>query len=164
MELHVHNTRTHRVEPFVPREPGVVRMYVCGPSVYDEAHLGHARSYVAYDAIKRTLRELGGLRVLHAQNFTDVEERIAPRAKEHDVAPLEWASLLIGRFFEDMDALRVLHADHYPRVSDHIDDIIRIVADLEERDVAYRVDCGPKGADGKRNCDLYFSVERAPEF
>src|SRR5438552_964368 len=120
----LHNTRTHRVEPFAPREPGVVRMYVCGPSVYDEAHLGHARSYVAYDAMKRALRELGGYRVRHVQNFTDVEESIAPRAKQHGMAPLEWASHLVARFLDDMDALHVARADHYPRVSEHIDDII----------------------------------------
>ena len=160
----MHNTRTHKVEPFAPSEPGHVRMYVCGPSVYDESHLGHARSYVAYDTMKRALREYGGYRVTHVQNFTDVEESIAPRARERGMQPLEWATRLIGHFLDDMDALHVARADHYPRVSENIREIVKIVDDLEERDIAYRVDCGPKGPDGKRNCDLYFSVERAPEF
>src|SRR5438067_12590023 len=109
MELHVHNTRTHRVEPFVAREPGHVRMYVCGPSVYDEAHLGHARSYVAYDAIKRALKAMGD-RVTHVHNFTDVEESIPKKAAEHGMSSMEWATHLIGRFFEDMDALHVQRA------------------------------------------------------
>ena len=156
------NTRTHAVEPFVTREPGVVRMYVCGPSVYDEAHLGHARSYVGYDAMKRTLQAMGH-RVVHVQNFTDVEENVAARAARRGMAPLDYASMLIGRFFEDMDALGVARADHYPRVSEHIPDILRIIERLEDADVAYRVDCGPRGHIQK-GCDIYFSVEKAPGF
>ena len=162
MALRVRNTRTHAVEPFVTREPGVVRMYVCGPSVYDEAHLGHARSYVAYDAMKRTLRAMGN-RVLHVQNFTDVEEHVAERAARKGVAPLDFATALIGRFFEDMDALGVARADHYPRVSEHIPDILRIIEGLEDNGVAYRIDCGPRGHIQK-GCDIYFSVEKSPGF
>jgi cysteinyl-tRNA synthetase len=162
--LRVHNTRTHRVEPFAPREPGHVRMYVCGPSVYDDAHLGHARSYVAYDAIKRVLREKG-YRVTHVQNFTDVEESIPQRAAEHGVAPMEWASRLIDRFLADMDALRVLRADVYPRVSGHVEEILDIVEDLCEKRIAYVVDCGPRPHMPHRSaCDVYFSVAKAPDF
>lgn len=161
--LRVHNTRTHQMEPFESSEPGHTRMYVCGPSVYDEAHLGHARSYVAYDAIKRTLKAMGW-RVTHVQNFTDVEESIPKRAALHGMAPLEWATHLIGRFFEDMDALHVQRADVYPRVSEHIGDIIRIVGELEDKRVAYTVDCGPRAHQSASGCDVYFSVKKAPDF
>src|ERR1051325_8913297 len=130
--LRVMNTLTQRVEDFRPREPGVARMYVCGPSVYDDAHLGHARSYVAYDAMKRTLRALG-YRVVHAQNFTDVEENVTRRAQEAGGEPLAFADRMIERFFRDMDALRVQRADHYPRASENIREIQRIVADLEDK-------------------------------
>ena len=163
MALRVMNTRTHRMEPFEPKEPGHVRMYVCGPSVYDESHLGHARSYVGYDAIKRCLLAKG-LRVTHVQNFTDVEENVAARAARAGVAPLDHATMLIGRFFEDMDALRVLRADRYPRVSEHIEDIQRIVVELECRDVAYRFDCGPREHVTEGGCDVYLDVDRVPDY
>lgn len=160
--LRLMNTRTHQVEPFSPSVPGLVRMYVCGPSVYDESHLGHARSYVAYDAIKRYFLARG-LKVKHVQNFTDVEENIAARAAEHGMAPLDWATHLIGRFFEDMDALRVLRADAYPRVSEHIPEIVGIIRRLEDKDIAYRFDCGPR-AHAASACDVYFDAEAVPDY
>ncbi|HVM45897.1 MAG TPA: cysteine--tRNA ligase [Candidatus Thermoplasmatota archaeon] len=159
--LRVMNTLTHRKEPFQPREPGHVRMYVCGPSVYDEAHLGHARSYVAYDAMKRYFLACGR-RVTHVQNFTDVEENIAARARQRGMQPLEWADHLVRRFFEDMDALLVLRADHYPRVSEHIPEIQRIVAALVEKGQAYTHDCGEQ--DGRAICDVYFDSRSAADY
>jgi hypothetical protein len=163
LALRVKNTRTHRLEPFVPKEPGHVRMYVCGPSVYDESHLGHARSYVAYDAMKRFFLTRG-LRVTHVQNFTDVEEHISERAQSVGMAPLDYATKLIHRFFEDMDALHVLRATHYPRVSEHIDEIIAIVRDLEKKRIAYRVDCGPRPHQTDGGCDVYFGVEKVKDY
>ena len=161
MSLQVHNTLTHRLDPFEPKEPGHVRMYVCGPSVYDDSHLGHARSYVVYDAMKRYFLARG-MRVTHVQNFTDVEENIAARAKEHGMAPLAWAERLIGRFHEDMDALRVLRADHYPRVSEHIADIQRLVDELATKGRAYTYDCGCTAE--KTVCDVYFDAEATPDY
>lgn len=175
--LKVHNTLTHRLEEFRPRETGHVRMYVCGPSVYDEAHLGHARSYVAYDAIKRYFLAKGW-RVTHAQNFTDVEEHIAARASAVGLDPLAYADGLIVRFFEDMDALRVLRADHYPRVSQNIVEIQRIVEALEKQGKAYRYDHraaasatsgGGRGSSATaaadpNACDVYFDASSAPDY
>ena len=161
MALRVMNTLTHQKEEFRPREPGHVRMYVCGPSVYDEAHLGHARSYVAYDAMKRYFLARG-LRVTHVQNFTDIEENIAARARERGLGPLQWATHLIGRFFEDMDRLRVLRADHYPRVSEHIAEIQGIVHALVEKRNAYTYDCGTQ--DGRAVCDVYFDTRAVPDY
>ncbi|MEA3200642.1 MAG: cysteinyl-tRNA synthetase [Thermoplasmata archaeon] len=161
--MRVHNTKTNSLQELVPQEPGHVRMYVCGPSVYDESHLGHARSYVAYDAIKRVLRAKG-LRVTHVQNFTDVEEHVAERAARAGMAPLAYASMIIEHFFRDMDALRILRADHYPRVSEHIPDIVRIVEGLKEKRVAYRFDCGPRPHVIGDGCDIYFDVTRFPDY
>ncbi|HEX2022208.1 MAG TPA: cysteine--tRNA ligase [Candidatus Thermoplasmatota archaeon] len=164
MVLRVMNTRTHRVEPFEPREPDHVRMYVCGPSVYDDAHLGHARSYVAYDAMKRYFLAKG-MRVTHVQNFTDVEEHIAERARESGYAPLDFTERVIARFFADMDELRVLRADRYPRVSEHVPEILATIGRLQEKGYAYAVDCGERPhAPGRASCDVYFSVERAPDY
>lgn len=156
MALKVRNTLTHKLEAFEPAEPGHVRMYVCGPSVYDESHLGHARSYVGYDAMKRYFLAKG-FRVTHVQNFTDVEEHISARARAHGMQPLEWASHLIGRFFEDMDELRVLRATHYPRVSEHIEDIQRIAAELVKKGRAYECDCAT-------GCDVYFDAHAAKDY
>ncbi|HUR69544.1 MAG TPA: cysteine--tRNA ligase [Candidatus Thermoplasmatota archaeon] len=173
MTLQVHNTLSHSLVPFAPREEGHVRMYVCGPSVYDESHLGHARSYVAYDAMKRYFLAKG-LRVTHVQNFTDVEENITARAKAHDMAPLAWAEHLIRRFFEDMDALRILRATHYPRVSEHIAEIQALVRALEKKQRAYRYDCRSPVPDGhglaavpaaaSDACDVYFDAEGTPDY
>lgn len=159
----VHNTRTRQVEPFETKEPGHVRMYVCGPSVYDDAHLGHARSYVAYDVMKRAFKAWG-YRVTHVQNFTDIEENITRRAKEAGVAPLAYAQRIIERFFEDMDALRVQRADHYPRVSESTEDVLRIVEDLCARGIAYEVDCSGRPHTPEGACDVYFSVEAVDDF
>lgn len=161
--LRVKNTLTHSIEPFVPREPGVVRMYVCGPSVYDESHLGHARSYVAYDAIKRTLQKMGN-RVIHVQNFTDVEENISQRAAKAGVSPLAFADKIIQHFFRDMDELRIQRADHYPRVSDHIAEIKTIIADLCKKDLAYAGDCAPRVHTKGGPCDVYFNARDARDF
>ncbi|HET6404020.1 MAG TPA: cysteine--tRNA ligase [Candidatus Thermoplasmatota archaeon] len=161
MPLRVMNTLTHSLEEFRPREPGHVRMYVCGPSVYDESHLGHARSYVAYDAMKRYFLARG-MRVTHVQNFTDVEENISARARARGMQPLEWAEHLIRRFFEDMDRLRVLRADHYPRVSQHIEDIQSIVAKLVETRNAYTYDCGME--DDHTICDVYFDTRATRDY
>ncbi len=161
--LRVHNTRTNSLQIFTPKEAGHVRMYVCGPSVYDESHLGHARSYIAYDAMKRTFREKG-LRVTHVQNFTDVEEHIAERAAQAEVSPLQYATRLIVRFFEDMDGLHVLRADVYPRVSAHIPDIQKLVGELHRKGFAYTFDCGDRPHATEGGCDVYFDVTRIKDY
>lgn len=165
MALRVHNTKTRTVEPFSTLKPGLVRMYVCGPSVYDRSHLGHARSYVTYDVMRRYFHAKG-FEVEHVQNFTDVEESIAERAKARGIPPLALADEFIHAFFEDMDALRVLRADHYPRASEHVEEIVRIVQDLLEDEKAYASDCHDGTRDGEPDevCDVYFDVSKHPGF
>jgi len=144
-----YNTLTQRKEPFEPIRDGEVRMYVCGPTVYDECHLGHARSYVIFDVIARYLRFLG-YKVRLAINFTDVDERITRKAEAVGEDPLKFAEARIGDFFREMDVLGIMRADMYPRVSGYVGDMIRVVQELWDRGLAYR-------AGGK----IYFDVNKA---
>jgi len=139
MVLRLYNTRTEKKEPFEPRPDGTVRMYVCGPTTYDYSHLGHARSYVAFDTARRYLTFLGH-RVTYVQNFTDIEEVIIRRAAEVGKPPLEYAQFFIDAFLEDMRALNVRPADHTPKVSEHIPDILQVIQLLVDRGYAYVVD------------------------
>ncbi|MGI0149318.1 MAG: class I tRNA ligase family protein, partial [Thermoplasmata archaeon] len=139
MTLRLYNTRTRRKEPFVPLHPGVVKMYVCGPTTYDYSHLGHARSYIAFDIARRYLEFLGN-RVVFVQNFTDIEEVIIRRASEAGKPPLEYAQFFIDAFLEDMRALNVRSAVHFPKVTQHIPEIVALVERLIDRGYAYPID------------------------
>ncbi|HYM38849.1 MAG TPA: cysteine--tRNA ligase [Thermoplasmata archaeon] len=149
MALQIYNTRSRRKEPFVPREGRRVRMYVCGPTTYDYSHLGHAKSYVSFDTVRRYLEYLG-YSVMFVQNFTDIEEVIIRRAAQVGKPPLEYAQFYIDAFLEDMRALNVLPATHYPKVSEHILEIQTLIALLIERGNAYPV-----------NGDVYFRTRNA---
>jgi len=139
MTLRLYNTRTRRKDPFAPLAPGVVKMYVCGPTTYDYSHLGHARSYIAFDIVRRYLEFLGN-RVTYVQNFTDIEEVIIRRAAQAGKPPLEYAQFFIDAFLEDMRALNVRPAVAYPKVTQHIPEIIRLVERLILRGYAYPID------------------------
>lgn len=152
MALRIYNTKTRRTEPFVSLTPGVVRMYVCGPSVYGPAHIGHARSYVVFDALRRIL-ECAGYEVRHVQNFTDISEKIGELAAREGLTPRAFADRFIHDFFEDMDALAVARADHYPRVTDFIGKVVEVTRRLVESGHAYV---------GGR--DVYFDVGRKKDF
>lgn len=155
--LRLYDTRRRRVEPFRPLTPGLVRMYVCGPTVYERSHVGHGRSYVVYDVLKRHFGA-SGLSVLHVQNFTDIEESIAVRAAEAGEPPMVFAERYIDAFLEDMDGLLVARADAYPRVSEHIPEIQAIVQTLLDRKVAYRIECI------QDQCNVYFDVSKVPDY
>ena len=139
MTLRLYNTRTRRKEPFVPLSPGVVKMYVCGPTTYDYSHLGHARSYVDFDTARRYLEFLG-YRVIHVQNFTDIEEVIIRRAAAAGKPPLEYSQFFIDAFLADMAALNVLPAVHYAKVTEHIPEILGVIGRLIDRGYAYPID------------------------
>ena len=139
MALRLYNTRTRKKVPFVPQEDGRVKMYVCGPTTYDYSHLGHARSYVDFDTVRRYLEFLG-YRVAFVQNFTDIDEVIIRRAAEVQKPPLENAQFFIDAFLEDMRALNVRPATHYPKVSEHISEIIGVIQVLLGNGFAYAVD------------------------
>lgn len=136
MALKFYNTLTSNVEEFKPLHGNTVKMYVCGPTVYDYCHMGHARSYIVFDVIRRYLK-YRGYNVIYVQNFTDVDDKIIKRAKELGMSPLEVSGKFIKAYFEDMDKLNIARADYYPRVSENISEIITMIQKLIEQGYAY---------------------------
>ncbi|MCD4739278.1 MAG: cysteine--tRNA ligase [Anaerolineae bacterium] len=159
MDLKVYNYLTREMEIFEPRVPGRVGMYVCGPTVYDHSHLGHAKTYVAMDVIVRYLKHLG-YNVRHVRNITDVghlqasgEDSIVKGARRYQLEPMEVVEIYMASFFADMDALKVLRPNISPRASGHVPEIIQWVQRLIELGYAYEVEG-----------DVYFSVEKFAEY
>ena len=156
--LKVHNSASRELEEFAPREPGKVRMYVCGLTVYNDMHLGHARSYVAFDAIRRWL-EHSGYAVEHVQNHTDIDDKIIARAAEEGVAPAELADRYIARTTADLAALGVRPPHQMPRATDYVEQMVALIADLVVKGHAYVA----KPAEGALAPDVYFDVPSASE-
>ena len=152
MSLVIYNTMTRTKERFETVEPGVVRMYVCGPTVYDKAHVGHAMSSIVFDIIRRWL-EHKGYRVIHVMNYTDVEDKVIRRANELGVDPLLLANKYVEEYDQHLRDLNVLPATVNPRASTEIEAIIRMVEGLIERGYAYEVDG-----------DVYFRVEQDEDY
>ncbi len=140
-QIHLYNTTTRRVEPFEPIEPNTVKLYVCGISTSGPPHVGHGRSYVVFDVLRRVL-EHAGYNVQHVQNFTDIEEPIVRRAKERGIEPIQYAREMEQAYFDAMDRLDVLQADAFPRVTDYMDTIIEATQTLENHECAYAIDDG----------------------
>jgi cysteinyl-tRNA synthetase len=153
MSIQVYDTLAGKKRELTTVEPGKVRLYVCGPTVYDHAHLGHARCYVAWDVVVRHLRARG-LEVKFVRNFTDVDDKIIRRANELGEDPIALAARFADAFHEDMDALGNLRPDVEPRVSGHIPEIVALIEELVARGFAY--------APG--NGDVYYSVRKFPEY
>jgi cysteinyl-tRNA synthetase len=139
MTLKIYNTMTRKKETFKTIEPDKVRMYVCGPTVYDQAHVGHAMSSIVFDVIRRYL-EYKGFQVDHVMNYTDVDDKVIIRAQDLDVDPLGLAEKYIHEYDRHLKELNVLPAKVYPRVSTEIREIVEMVAGLIERGYAYEVD------------------------
>ncbi len=134
--LRIHNSLTGRKEPFEPIEPGHVRMYVCGMTVYDYIHVGHARSQIAFDVVRRWLRA-SGLRVTYVRNITDIDDKIIQRARERGEAFEALTERFIAAMHEDLAALGVEKPDHEPRATAYIREIVRMIERLLERRFAY---------------------------
>ena len=150
--MQVYNTLTNRKEEFVPIEPGKVKMYVCGPTVYNFFHIGNARPFVVFDTLRRYFK-FRGYEVKFVQNFTDVDDKIINRAKEEGITAPEVSEKYIKEYFNDAEALNVLKADVHPKVSEHIPEIIDFVQTLIDKGYAYE-------ADG----DVYYSTRKFPEY
>jgi len=135
-EILLHNTLTGRKEPFAPFHPGEVRMYTCGPTVYDYAHIGNYRTFVFQDILRRFLRSRG-LRVIQVMNLTDVDDRIIQNAAAAGVGIREYTETYIKAFLEDMRALNFEQPEHLVRATDHIDDMVRLIQRLTERNLTY---------------------------
>jgi cysteinyl-tRNA synthetase len=152
MTLTLYNSLTRRKEPFEPLEPGKVKMYYCGVTVYDYCHLGHARACVVWDAVRRYLK-WRGYDVRYVQNFTDIDDKILNRARQEGSTMQAVADRFIQAYFEDMARLNVMEADEYPRATHTIDGIQRLIHELEQTGHAYP-------AEG----DVYYSVRSFAEY
>ena len=133
----IYNTLSRSVEEFVPQTPGKVGLYVCGMTVYDQAHVGHARAFVIFDAFVRYLRHRGW-DVTFVRNFTDINDKIIRRAAELGEDPAALAQRYIDSFLSDVEALGLSHPDHQPRVSESIESILALIAKLVENGSAYQ--------------------------
>ena len=137
--MKVYNSLTGRKEEFIPLEEGKVKMYVCGPTVYNFFHIGNARPFVVFYTLRRYFI-WRGYEVKYVQNFTDVDDKIINRAREEGITAPEVSEKYIKEYFEDAKALNVLPADVHPKVSEHIDDIIDFVQTLIDKGYAYEAD------------------------
>nr|WP_170827961.1 cysteine--tRNA ligase [Romboutsia lituseburensis] len=148
MSVKLYNTLTRTKEEFVPIEEGKVKMYVCGPTVYNYIHIGNARPFIIFDTLRRYL-EYRGFDVTYVQNFTDVDDKIIKRGHEEQISPEEVASKYINEYFVDADGLGIKRANVHPRVTDNIEQIIAFVKELEDKGYAYEV-----------NGDVYFDTKK----
>lgn len=146
--MKLYNTLTRTKEEFVPIEEGKVKMYVCGPTVYNYIHIGNARPFIIFDTLRRYL-EYRGFDVTYVQNFTDVDDKIIKRGHEEQISPEEVASKYINEYFVDADGLGIKRANVHPRVTDNIEQIIAFVKELEDKGYAYEV-----------NGDVYFDTKK----
>lgn len=152
--LRLYNTMTRKKEAFETVEPGVVRFYSCGPTVYDFAHIGNFRAFLTYDIVKRWLL-YRGYEVRHVMNLTDIDDKIIRKVYSSNGAftAKELTDKYADAFFADLDLLNVIRAQHYPRATEHINEIEEVVAGLSKRGIAYEVDGS-----------TYFSVAAFPAY
>jgi cysteinyl-tRNA synthetase len=159
MPLRIFNVLGREKQDFVPLEPGRVGMYVCGPTVYDESHIGHAKTYISFDVVVRYLR-YSGLNVLYVQNLTDVghlresgEDPILMQARKTQSKPMQIAEHYARAYQDAMDRLNVTRPDIQPRASGHVPEQIKMIQTLMEKGIAYE-------ADGS----VYFDVSKDPDY
>ena len=153
MTLKIENTLTNKKEEFVPIEKGKVKMYVCGVTVYDDIHMGHARSIITFDVVRRYL-QYSGYDVTFVTNFTDVDDKIINRANERGIEPLQLSSDYIKKYFEDIEKLGVRKADIYPQASTSMPYIIDMVKTIIDKGYGYAT---PEGS-------VYFRVKKVENY
>ncbi|KPV41243.1 cysteinyl-tRNA synthetase [Thiohalorhabdus denitrificans] len=149
MTLHVYNSLTRQKERFEPADPAHVRMYVCGMTVYDDCHMGHARVMVVFDVIVRYLRARG-YGVEYVRNITDIDDKIIARAAENNESVEALTERVIARMHEDLDALGVVRPDAEPRATQSVEQMIEMIQGLIDRGYAYATDSG----------DVYYAVQK----
>ena len=150
--MRIYDTLTRQMQELEPLEPGHVRMYTCGPTVYDFAHIGNFRTYVWEDLLRRTLK-LHGFKVTQVMNITDIEDKIIGKMAAEGKSLEQVTGPFIEAFFEDLDTLHVERAEHYPRATEHLPEMIELARRLEERGVTYN----SKGS-------LYFRIENFSDY
>jgi len=150
--MKVYNTMTREKEEFKPMHENRIKMFVCGPTVYDESHIGHGRTYIAFDVIARYLK-YKGYSVFYLQNITDIDDKIIKRSSELGVEPLALAKKYEALYFKDMGTLGVTNVNFYARAMEHLDEIIKQIATLMEKGFAYETPTG-----------VYFDESKLKEF
>lgn len=150
--MKLYNSMTGKKEEFIPIEPGKVKMYSCGPTVYNYFHIGNARPFIIFDTLRRYFEYLG-YDVSFVQNFTDIDDKMIRRANEEGITVAELAERFIAEYFKDADGLGIKHATVHPRATENIDAIISLIKTLEDKGYAYNVDG-----------DVYFSVKKFKEY
>ena len=151
--IHVYNTLSRDIEPLQMQVPGHVGIYVCGMTVYDYCHIGHARAMMAFDVVARHLRHRG-YKVRFVRNHTDVDDKIITRARENGETPLELSARFIQALEEDLAGIGIRAPDFAPKVSDHIGDIVTLIGEIVAKGHGYRAETG----------DVYFSVLSDPNY
>jgi cysteinyl-tRNA synthetase len=136
MDIRLHNTLSGQTEPFVPQNPGEVRMYTCGPTVYDYAHIGNYRTFVFQDILRRFLK-LRGFRLNHVMNLTDVDDRIIANAAAAGVSIRDYTQKFAQAFFDDCKTLSIESPEHWIRATDHIDAMVQLIQRLQEKTYTY---------------------------
>lgn len=153
MTLRIYNTLTRALEEFTPLEPGHVRMYVCGMTVYDLCHLGHARSMVAFDVVQRWLRA-SGLAVTYVRNITDIDDKIIQRAVQNGETVRGLTDRMIDALHQDADALGIERPTHEPRATDYVPQMLSMIGQLESKGLAYHA----------HNGDVNYAVRKFPGY
>lgn len=153
MEIKLYNTLSKQIEKVIPADPSVVRMYSCGPTVYDYAHIGNLRTYIFNDLLRRTFAYLG-YKVIHVMNLTDVDDKTIKASQKQGVPLREYTDRYIKVFFEDLEKLNILKPEITPRATDHIEDMITMIKTLLDKGLAY------KGSDGS----IYFDIGKFPDY
>ncbi|MDR3003417.1 MAG: cysteine--tRNA ligase [Acidovorax sp.] len=157
MSLRIYNTLSRAMQAFVPLVPGHVRMYVCGMTVYDLCHLGHARSMVAFDVVQRWLRA-SGLQVTYVRNITDIDDKIIKRAVENGETIRGLTDRMIDALHQDADALGIARPDHEPRATDYVPQMLTMIGQLQQKGLAYQI----RNENG--NGDVNFAVRKFPGY
>jgi len=153
MSLRIYNTLTRALEDFSPLEPGHVRMYVCGMTVYDLCHLGHARSMIAFDVVQRWLRACG-LAVTYVRNITDIDDKIIRRAVENGESVRGLTDRMIDALHQDADALGIERPTHEPRATEYVPQMLALIGRLQEKGLAYQAPGG----------DVNYAVRKFPGY
>jgi cysteinyl-tRNA synthetase len=153
MPLRLTNTLTNKVEEFAPLADNTVRMYACGPTVYDYGHIGNFRTFIAVDILRRFLRQ-SGYQLKHVMNITDVDDKIIRNAAERGLSVRDYTAKYEKAFLEDADTLGIEHPEHLVRATEHIDEMARFIAELAKRSFAYRTDDG----------SYYFRIAKFPGY
>jgi cysteinyl-tRNA synthetase len=153
MTLRIHNTLTRELDVFQPIEPGHVRMYVCGMTIYDLCHMGHARMIMAFDVVYRWLQVLG-YRVTYVRNITDIDDKIIRRALERDIPIRQLTDEMIAAMHTDIDALGILRPTHEPRATEYVPQMLSMIGALERNGLAYQAGSG----------DVNYAVRKFPGY